>query len=315
MKKVCIALFLALLVNTAPSALLNPGIVFEVETTDHEQSPPRVGSMEIIVEGPNLAIPIAAGSGRGGAGKVIFRGDRGSNGELVIVDDDAMTYMVIGDQVPGAGPPRGATPTGDASDLGAAFGALAQAFGENLTQEQRDALARLGGGLSGLGTLPAGRGTVPQSAPQPGAVSETVSETGVALSGNQTAGQLRAPGDTSIIAGRSVVWFVASNARGMKTAEGWTAPWGEFEGGDEARDAFTLLGAFLETLPRGATGGPTDFWDQMNFEAGFPVSYSTFGDSGDVEEAGSLRSTRRQRLDPAAFEPPSGYKRMSMGPF
>ena len=99
MKKLSIVLLLALFVYAAPAPTSNPGIVFEVETTDHEQSPPRVGEMEIKVEGPNLTIPVMAGSGgSGGNGKMIFRGDKGKNGEVVIVDDDKKEYYVMNDK-------------------------------------------------------------------------------------------------------------------------------------------------------------------------------------------------------------------------
>ena len=45
---------------------------------------------------------------------------------------------------------------------------------------------------------------------------------------------------------------------------------------------------------------------------GFPVVTSGLGADGSVEDESSLRSARRRTLDPADFEPPSGYKRRSM---
>jgi hypothetical protein len=52
----------------------------------------------------------------------------------------------------------------------------------------------------------------------------------------------------------------------------------------------------------------------MNFENGFPVVTNSFGEDGGPDDESWLKRTRRQRIDPDAFEPPSGYKRMSMGP-
>ncbi|MCP4202962.1 MAG: hypothetical protein GY769_13650, partial [bacterium] len=59
--------------------------------------------------------------------------------------------------------------------------------------------------------------------------------------------------------------------------------------------------------------GGADSWTQ-NFQNGFPVVTIGYGEDGGIEDESSLRSGRRLRIDPDAFEPPSGYKRMSMGP-
>ena len=98
------------------------------------------------------------------------------------------------------------------------------------------------------------------------------------------------------------------------TSKGSTIPWAEIDGGDEAQNAFRLLAAFLAKLTPGMTGGATDFLEEGNFDVGFPDYLATYGEDGDLDDESWLRRTRRQRIDPDAFEPPSGYKRMSMGP-
>jgi len=109
---------------------------------------------------------------------------------------------------------------------------------------------------------------------------------------------------------------------GRKIREIWTTDWDNIDGGDEAEDAFRGMGAFFEALWKALPpmpGGEDPFggqnpYDEMNFENGFPVVSMGYGEDGGLEDESWLRRTRRQRIDPSAFEPPSGYKRMSMGP-
>ena len=67
------------------------GVVYEIEVTDHEQSPPKTESIEAAVEGRNLKMGIAAGS-TSGRGEMIFRGDRR---EMVVVDHEDKSYIVM----------------------------------------------------------------------------------------------------------------------------------------------------------------------------------------------------------------------------
>ena len=291
MKKLGIVLFLALFVYAAPAPtpapVLNPGIVFEVETTDHEQSPPRVGSMEIIVEGPNLAIPVTASGGSGGNGKMIFRGDKGKNGEVVIVDDDKKEIYVMNDK----------TIEAMAGQVGAVAGAVAEAL-KNLPKEQREAIEKAqkqgAAGMAGMGA---------------GAMKP------------RTKPEVKNTGEHGDKGGYPCVKYEVLQD-GRKIREIWTTDWDNIDGGDEAAEAFKGLGAFFEAfwkampqIPGGGDsfGGQNPF-EEMNFEKGFPVVVIGFGEDGDMEDESWLKRTRRQRIDPAAFEPPSGYKRMSLGP-
>ena len=106
-----------------------------------------------------------------------------------------------------------------------------------------------------------------------------------------------------------------------KVRELWTTDWNNIDGGDEAADAFRAMGAFfraimdsMATSPGGGALGADNPWADMNFDNGFPVVINGFGEDGSLEDESNLRRTRRQRIDPDAFEPPSGYKRRSMGP-
>ncbi len=286
MKKLGIVLLLALFVYAAPAPTSNPGVIFEVETKDHEHSPPRVGEMEIKVEGPNLTIPVMAGSGgSGGNGKMIFRGDKGKNGEVVIVDDDRKEYYVMNDKSMKA----------IAGQIGAVAGAMEEVL-KNLPKEQREAIEKARKQAS------AGSGAVGPMKPR-------------------AKPELKKTGEHGDKGGYPCVKYEVFQD-GKKIREIWTTDWDNIDGGDEAADAFRRMGAFFEaiwesmpTLPGGEDpfGGQNPF-DEMNFENGFPVVVTGFGEDGNIEDESILKGTRRQRIDPAAFEPPSGYKRMSMGP-
>ena len=65
------------------------GVVYEIEVTDHGQSPPKSESIQVAVEGRNLKMGMAAG-GRGARGEMIFRG-----GEMIIVDHDNRSYHLM----------------------------------------------------------------------------------------------------------------------------------------------------------------------------------------------------------------------------
>jgi hypothetical protein len=283
MKRLGFVILPALLVFAAVPPEPNPGVVYEIEVTDHEQSPPRVEGMKISVEGPNLKMDMPSDEG-GGRGEMIFRGDRGENGEMVLVDHDEQGYYVMDD----------ASMRAIAGQMGAAMGAMEEAL-KNVPEAQREAMEKMmreRGGAGAPGPM------------QPPAKPE-----------------VRGTGERGTKEGYSCVKYEVFQD-GEKIREIWTTDWGNIDGGDEAADAFRGMGAFFEamseamgTLPGGEDifGGQNPF-DEMNFANGFPVVVTNFAEDGSVEDESKLRSARRQNIDPADFEPPSGYKRMSMGP-
>lgn len=268
----------------SPAPTSNPGVVFEIETTDHEQSPPKTSEMQIAVEGKDVVADILSGGDGNGRGKMIFRGDRGDNGEVVVVDDDNKTYYVMDD----------AAIQAMAGQVGAAAGMMEEAL-KNLTKEQREAIEKAQK-QAGAGTMPGAM--KPRSKPE-----------------------VKRTGERGDKQGYPCVKYEVFQD-GKKIREIWTTDWDNIDGGDEAEDAFRGMGAFFDALWKALPpmpGGEDPFggqspYDGMNFENGFPVVVTGYGEDGGLEDESWLRRTRRQRIDPSAFEPPSGYKRMSMGP-
>ena len=104
-----------------------------------------------------------------------------------------------------------------------------------------------------------------------------------------------------------------------KIRELWITSWKNIDGGNEAKNAFAAMNTFFEDMKDmfGAGGFPggSNPYNEMVLVDGFPVVVNNFNEvDGSLEDESILKSTKRRTLDPADFEPPSGYKRRSMMP-
>ncbi len=264
----------------APNDFFMPGVVFEVETKDHEQSPPKTAEMEVAVEGKNIKIDILPDQDKNGKGKMIFRGDKGANGEFVMVDDDKKEYYVM-----------------DEAFVNSMLGSIdkSQSMMEeamkNLTKEQQEMIAQAQ--KKSGNKMP-----------------------GMSMMGLPSKPELKKTGERGTKSGYPCVKYEVY-LDGKKIKEIWTTDWSNIDGGGEAQDAFAGMNKFFEKIKDKigdmlGDGGP---YDDMNFENGFPVVTKNFNeDDGSLEDESWLIKTRRQRIDIDAFEPPSGYKRRTMGP-
>ena len=248
------------------------GVVYEIEVTDHEQSPPKSESIQAAVEGRNLKLGIASG-GRGKQGHMIYRGDRR---EMVVVDHENRSYDVIDE----------AAMKQIAGQLGNAMGAMEEAL-KNLPKERRAQIEAM----------------MKQRMPQQPAA--------------RPRSELKKTGEKAVQNGYPCVKYEVLR-EGRKIRELWVTDWSNIEGGDDVVDAFEDMADFfselMDSIPdfgQGGSSGDAAFW-HMKEIGGFPVVTREFDDDGSLEGESTLRSARRQTLDPAAFEPPSGYKRRSM---
>lgn len=263
-----------ILLALAPPALA--GVVYEIETTDHDASPPRTESTTMMAEGGNLKMGIADPN-RGRDGEMIFRGDRR---EMMVVDHGEKSYMVI-----------------DEAMIRQLGGQVSQAMEqmkkalENVPEEQRALVEKMmkeHGGMGGATSAP-----------------------------TQPTTKVRRSGERAEKGGYPCVKYDVLRD-GQKVRELWVTGWDNVEGGDEAKAAFEEMAAFFEQMMDGlgAASGPfgngfDNPFASMREINGFPV-VSRELDDGSLESESTLRSARRQRLDPADFEPPAGYKRQQM---
>lgn len=70
------------------------GVVFEIDVKDHEQSPPKSGSLQAAAEGRLLKMEIGLKDDDGGV--MIFRPDRGPNGTLYLKENDGSVFSIDG---------------------------------------------------------------------------------------------------------------------------------------------------------------------------------------------------------------------------
>ena len=266
MKKIVVFHFI-LLVSISAAA----GVVYEIDVTDHAQSPPKTDSMQTSVEGRLLKMGIPSG-GRSGDGEMIFRGDRR---EMVWIDHQKKTYFVIDEE----------TMKAFAAQINEAMEMMEQALA-NVPEAQRPMIEEM----------------MKKKMPQTQKVERPKTE-------------LQKTGEMAEHNGYPCVRYeVLRDGRAIR--ELWVTDWENIEGGAEVAELFQQMSEFfqemLDSLPKFAENGADQSFEHLKDLEGFPVITRELADDGTIERESSLRSARRQKLDPTAFEPPAGYKRQEM---
>ncbi len=260
------------LLLTAP---LYAGVVYEIEVKDHEQSPPKTESIQAAVEGRHLKMGIAS-KGKGAQGDMIFRGDRR---EMVVVDHENKTYHLIDEEAV----------KGIAGQLSEADRMMKEAL-KNVPEDKRAMIEQMM-----KQKMPAGT-QLPEQRPK---------------------SELKKTSERGDQNGYPCVKYEVWRD-GHKLRELWVTDWSNVEGGSDVVDAFEGMADFfrqmMDSLPNMGGGGPADnnAFEHMKELGGFPVVTRDFNDDGSLEGETTLRSAKRQTIDPDAFEPPSGYKRQEM---
>lgn len=274
----CTTAFIMTEPTTVP-AKLNPGVVFEIEVTDHRKSPPSTEITEMSIEGSNIVIQNQTTAKSKHPSKTIFRGERR---EVIMVDDKEKGYYVMDE----------AAMKSLAGQAAAAMQQMEEAL-KNVPADQREMVEKM--------------------------MRERMPNTGVGQPAANT--EVKKTGEKAQKAGYPCVKYQVLRD-GQKIRELWITDWDNIDGGAEAGVAFKEMGAFFDKLwnsmpafaSGGFLGGSDNPYSEMNFDLGFPVEGSSFDEDGSLDQEWQLKSARRERLDPSAFEPPSGYKRRSMGP-
>jgi len=265
------------------SSPLLAGVVYEIETTDHQQSPPKVESIEMAAEGRHLKMGIGGGS-HDRNGEMIFRGDRR---EMVVVDHDDKSYSVIDreaiQQIAG--------------QVNSAMSQVQEAL-KNVPADQRAMVEKMM------------KENMPKEMADkaPHRPSSELRKTGDRATHNgypcvkyevvQDGRKLRE------------LWVTDwSNLEGSSEVTGTFEDMADFF--QEMMDSFSNLAGGGSPI---GFGGSDNFFEHIKDLDGFPVVTKEFGEDGSLEGEGALRSARRQTIDPDTFEPPSGYKRQEMFP-
>lgn len=272
MKKLSLCCYLIALATGTAAA----GVVYEIEVTDHEQSPPKTESIEAAVEGRNLKMGIASG-GRGKQGEMIFRGDRR---EMVVVDHDDKSYHVMDE----------ATMQRIAGQVSGAMAQMQEAL-KNVPADQRAMVEQMM------------KQNMPDQAAKPVRAKSEIRKTGERGTKN---------GYPCV---KYEVFRKGQKIREMWVTD-WDNVEGGSDVVDVWEDMSEFFNELMDSIPdfgQGKGGGDPVF-EHMKELGGFPVITQEFDESGAKIDESGLRSSRRRTLDPDAFEPPSGYKRRSMFP-
>lgn len=267
-----------LLITGLAAGALAAGVVYEIEVTDHGQSPPRTEDSRMSAEGKNLKMGVSAGERGGAAGEMIFRGDRR---EMVIVDHDDESYTVIDEQAIES----------VAGQVGAMMAQMQEAL-KNVPEGQRAAVEEMM------------KKRMPQEAPA------------------RPRREVRRTGEHGDKAGYPCVKYEVLRD-GRVVQELWVTDWNNLEGSAEVRQLFGEMAAFFKEMMDafagaagelgGLAGGLGDnMFDLFDRIDGFPAVTRDLDADGSLDEESTLRSARRQDLDPEEFEPPAGYKRRTL---
>jgi hypothetical protein len=254
------------------------GVVYEIEFTDHGQSPPKEENIEVAAEGRNLKMGIGMG-GSDGEGTMIFRG--GEQPEMIVIDHEKKSYFVM-----------------DREQIEEVAGQVNQAMAQmeealkNVPEEQRAMVEQMMKKRMPKQQAPAG----PSS-------------------------ELRKTGERGEKNGYPCVKYEVLR-KGEIIGEMWVTEWKNVESSGEVQAVFGEMAEFFRSMldsfsSMAGAGGVADemdssFFGHMKDLGGFPVLTRNFQDDGSLEGESTLRSAKRQTIDPDAFEPPSGYKRQEM---
>jgi hypothetical protein len=261
-----------LLVNLSPATA---GVLFEIETQDHEQNPPQTHTSRMAVEGRRLTMDIAPGQTGQRGGAVVFRGDRR---EMAIVNHDDKSYFVIDP----------ATIKQLAGQVNQAMSQMQEAL-KNVPENQRAMMEQLM-----KDRMPAQKPTR-RSPPEVRRLDQTAEVYGYPCRLYEVRRDGRKIRD---------LWVTDwSNIDGGRELAPVFADMGEFQQ------------ELLDVMPPmdGQAGGIEDNpFTTMKQIDGFPVASRDYAEDGSVKSETALRSAKSQRLSPAAFEPPAGYQRHDM---
>jgi len=261
-----LALFLA--------AQASAGVVFEIETKDQGSNEP--GSVLTVIDGKNVKMVVTSGDGNENS-EMIFHGD---SREMVVVDHDERSYMVIDEAMMKS---LGEKMSGYEAQMREAL--------KDVPPEQRAMVEQMM------------KGRMPAATKAPAQPIVAFNNTGEHDTRN---GYPSTKYEMTI--------------GGHKTQDLWVTDWKNVDGGEEAVGAFQAMSGFFkqmrDSMPR--FGGREDADDNplqhMNEMKGFPVQTYEYARDGSIAGESSLLSSVEKAVDSAEFEPPSAYKRREMMP-
>lgn len=270
---------LSIVFTTLFSGSVLAGVVFEIEVTDHTGSDPVSEQTTAVSDGTNFKMEIPA-ERNGQAGDMIYRGDRR---EMVIVDHDDKSYMVMDEE----------TMQRLGGQINQAMKQMEEAM-KNVPPAQREMMERM----------------MKERMPQ--MMSQSVPKF-----------EVRKTDESNSVNGYDALRYDmlrdGRKVREMWVAD-WDEIEGGEEAAKAFEDMASFFQDMMDSLssmssmPGMADAMGDNPFSRMKEIGGFPVLTRELSDGGSLESESVLRSATRRDVDPAEFEPPAGYKRRSMGP-
>jgi hypothetical protein len=262
------------LLSVALATPLLGQVVLEIESRDHRVSPPKSETTFVVTDGRQIALGLTSGSANPEGGMIYRAGRR----EMVVLNHRDRSYMVL-----------------DKAAIQSLAGQMNQAMGQieeslrNVPPEQQAFMRQMMAGQK------------PSQGPP------------------RSPAQVRRTADRATVFGYPATRYEILRD-GRKEREMYVTDWQNLDGGRDVAAAFVDLGGFAQELAAalpGGNSGPAATMDDNIFTAmneidGFPVGVREYRSDGTIEREWALRSAKRQRVDPATFSPPAGYRRQAM---
>ena len=253
------------------------GSVLVLEMKEYYEDPPVVSTIEISTEGNATRMEVAT-PGRAEAGGMIYRGD---SSEMLALDHAGESYYVLDEE----------SMQRMGAQLSGAMKQMQEAL-EAMPPDQRAMAEKM----------------MKQHMPQEMTPSERPPAT------------LHASGMEDTVNGFDCDYYEVRRDE-RKVRELCVTPWNEIPGGRDLAESLLGMAAFSERMTStisketgiAVMGDQQEIFGHLEELEGYPVLTREFDESGDVTSESVLRSAATEDLDPSLFQPPAGYREMSLG--
>jgi hypothetical protein len=254
------------------------GVVFEIETTDHTESPPQIQTVRMSGQGHNLKMDITSDKPED-QGEMIYRGDRG---EMVMISHAEKSYFVMDREAVSA----------MASQMSQAMRQMEEAL-KNVPESQRAQIEQM---------MKQRMPSAAQGQQQPSELRKT--------------GEKGTRAGYPCV--RYEVWREGQKIRELWVTNWSNLEGGEevAEVFQQMAGFFEEMMESLSQATGGLGGSAAigeNIFEHMSKLGGLPVVTRDF-ENGALESESTLRSSKRQALESGVFEVPAGYRQQSMGP-
>lgn len=253
------------------------GSVLVLEMKEYYEDPPVVSTIEISTEGNATRMEVAT-PGRAEAGGMIYRGD---SSEMLALDHAGESYYVLDEE----------SMQRMGAQLSGAMKQMQEAL-EAMPPDQRAMAEKM----------------MKQHMPQEMTPSERPPAT------------LHASGMEDTVNGFDCDYYEVRRDE-RKVRELCVTPWNEIPGGRDLAESLLGMAGFFERMTStisketgiAVMGDQQEIFGHLEELEGYPVLTREFDESGDVTSESVLRSAATEDLDPSLFQPPAGYREMSLG--